>query len=239
MMKSPWQRFALVFTVLALFSLWLQLLTTGSVWDGLTEDRIAPAFFSIVIVSWLLSQSRWHRSITLFKLAVPWLVVLFMLFSGYVFRTEASAIGQRLRAALLPQSGTETQPGSMQFVRSNDGHFHIHAQINGVNVRFLADTGASDVVLDRKTAARVGIPMENLQFIKIYKTANGNVRGAPVPLKNFSVGSLQMHNLKASVNEAPMDQPLLGMSFFNRLRSYNVQDDLLTIHWNPPPPHLK
>ncbi|HIJ84779.1 MAG: hypothetical protein HW380_894 [Magnetococcales bacterium] len=228
------QRFIVIWIVLALLVLWLQWIVTGGLWDGLGQEKIASALFSMGLLSWMLSWSRWRGAFTLFKWTAPWLVLLLVLFSGYVFRAELSGVGQRLRAAFLPHSGVESQPGRMHFVRSNDGHFYIHAQINGRGVRFLADTGASDIILDRKTAARVGVAMERLDFSKVYNTANGRVRGAPVRLENFKVGSLELHNLPASVNDAPMDQPLLGMSFFNRLRGFEVHNDVLTIQWTSP-----
>ncbi|MBF0132740.1 MAG: TIGR02281 family clan AA aspartic protease [Magnetococcales bacterium] len=234
MIRRHQQRFIVVFITLSALAAWLQFWVTGSLWDHLDQERIASAFFSILIASWLLSRSRWQGAFTIIKLSAPWLVLSFILFSGYVFRKELSGISQRLRAALVPHSGIESQPGSMHFVRSNDGHFHIHAQINGVGVLFLADTGASDITLDRQTAARIGIDIKKLNFIKTYHTANGVVRGAPIRLERFSVGSLNFSNLPASVNEGAMNQPLLGMRFFNRLQGFEVKDDLLTIRWQTP-----
>lgn len=234
MIKRHQQRFIVVFIVLSALASWLQFLVTGSLWDHLDQEKMASALFSILIVSWMLSRSRWQGAFAIIKLSAPWLILLFVLFSGYVFRSELSGIGQRLRAALMPHSGIESQPGSMRFVRSDDGHFHIHAQINGVGVLFLADTGASDITLDKKTAARIGIDMQKLNFSKTYHTANGVTRGAPIRLENFSVGSLNLSNLPASVNEGTMDQPLLGMNFFNRLQGFDVKNDLLTIRWKTP-----
>ncbi|HAT49978.1 MAG: TIGR02281 family clan AA aspartic protease [Nitrospirae bacterium] len=234
MIKRHYQRFIVVFIVLSALAAWLQFWVTGSLWDHLDQEKMASALFSILMVSWMLSMSRWQGAFAMVKRSAPWLALLFILFSGYVFRNELSGVGQRLRAALVPHSGVESQPGSMRFVRSDDGHFHIHAQINGVGVLFLVDTGASDITLDKKTAARIGIDMEKLNFIKTYNTANGVVRGAPVRLEHFSVGSLNLSSLPASVNEGAMNQPLLGMKFFNRLQSFDVKDDLLTIRWQTP-----
>jgi predicted aspartyl protease len=37
--------------------------------------------------------------------------------------------------------------------------------------------------------------------------------------------------VRASVNEAPMGESLLGMTFFNRMQRYAVENDVLTIEW--------
>ncbi|MBF0145688.1 MAG: TIGR02281 family clan AA aspartic protease [Magnetococcales bacterium] len=231
MIRGPGRRFTVVFVVLTLLALGLQFLVTGAIWGHPSQETIASALFSILMVSWMLSSTRWRGGFKIFKMTAPWLVVLFILFSGYVYRHELSGVGQRLLAAFLPHAGVESKPGSMQFVRADDGHFHIQARINGVGVSFLADTGASDIILDRKTASRIGIDLDRLQFSKVYETANGRVRGAPVLLDEFTLGSLVFRRLPASINESNMDQPLLGMAFFNRLQGFEVQKDRLTIRW--------
>ncbi|MBF0108963.1 MAG: TIGR02281 family clan AA aspartic protease [Magnetococcales bacterium] len=227
-------RFSLVFVVLVLLVLGVRFLVTGEFAAFSDWEQVASALFSITIVGWMLSGSRWRGLGTMLRRTVPWLVLVFALFGGYVFRRDLAAVGQRLMGALLPHAGIEEQRGSIRFVRSSDGHFHIQGRINGVGVLFLADTGASDIILDRRTAARVGIDVNRLRFSRIYETANGQVRGAPVRLDRLTLGSLDLERLPASVNESPMAQPLLGMSFFNRLDGFEVRDDTLTLHWKTP-----
>ena len=48
--------------------------------------------------------------------------------------------------------------------REGNGHFYVHAKVNGELVRFLVDTGASGVALTEKDARRVGIEFSPGEF---------------------------------------------------------------------------
>lgn len=111
------------------------------------------------------------------------------------------------------------------------GHFVLNAQVNGARVRFLLDTGASDIVLAPDDARRLGFHPARLAFTKMYATANGEVRAAPVTLREMRIGQLHVYDLPATVNEAQMPISLLGVSFLARLQSYEVRDDRLVLRW--------
>ena len=109
------------------------------------------------------------------------------------------------------------------------GHFVVEIEVNGIAIRFLVDTGASDVILSPADAARLGFNLSDLRYIRTYRTANGIVQGAPVRLDRVAVGPIALTNVRASVNGAPMRRSLLGMSFLSRLSGYEVRDDRLTL----------
>jgi aspartyl protease family protein len=97
------------------------------------------------------------------------------------------------------------------------------AEANGIPLRFLIDTGASDVVLSPAAARAIGIDMEALRFTRVFNTANGTVRGAPYNLASLKVGPIELANVPVSVNQAEMDVSLLGMTFLNRLESFEFR----------------
>jgi aspartyl protease family protein len=105
----------------------------------------------------------------------------------------------------------------------------VTATVNGLPVDFLVDTGASDIVLSPADAARLGYAPESLHFTRQYVTANGIGRGAPVRLGSLAVGPIAYADLPASVNEAPMAESLLGMTFLRRLESYEVRRDVMIL----------
>lgn len=111
------------------------------------------------------------------------------------------------------------------------GHFLLKASVEGVAIRFLVDTGASDVVLSPEDAQRLHLSSSQLDYSLAYQAANGLVRAAPVTLRNLRIGQLELYDLDASVNEAPMSISLLGMSFLERLDSYAVEGDRLILRW--------
>ena len=156
------------------------------------------------------------------------------MFVAYSFRHEAKWLGERLLADLVPSMGQPAQGNAMRFSVSADGHFIVEAMVTTdaaqVPVRFLVDTGASDVVISLADAMRLGLNADTLTYSKTYQTANGTVYGAPVRLGLVTVGSIRMEDVRASVNGADMGRSLLGMSFLERLSGYEVTSGSLILY---------
>jgi clan AA aspartic protease (TIGR02281 family) len=112
------------------------------------------------------------------------------------------------------------------------GHFVIDAVVDGVSLTFLVDTGASEIVLTLDDARQLGFLPHSLEFSQRFRTANGEVRGAPVRLRELRIGQFSLYDLDASVNEAPLAISLLGMSFLDRLDGYRVEDGRLILRWS-------
>lgn len=110
--------------------------------------------------------------------------------------------------------------------RGNDGHYHLTLEINDAPVRFVVDTGASQVVLSQRDAARIGIDLDTLQFSGAARTANGVVRTAPVVLDEVRLGTIADRGIPAVVNQGAMDASLLGMTYlglYDRIEIANGQ----------------
>ena len=112
----------------------------------------------------------------------------------------------------------------MEVPRAFDGHYYLTLDLNGVPVDFVVDTGATDMVLTRADAARIGLDPDALAYTGVAGTANGQVRTARVRLDEVSLGGILDRNLPASVNEGVMDTSLLGMSY---LRMSKCESDLI------------
>jgi aspartyl protease family protein len=163
------------------------------------------------------------------KHAAAWVGVALLLVVGYSYRIEIGGIGERVLGQLLPHRGTVVDEGTVTFQAGNDGHFRVEAMVDGTSLRFLVDTGASDVVLSPTDARRLGFDLDRLAFSRFYATANGQVRGAPVRLREVKVGPILVSDVRASVNEADMGSSLLGMSFLGRLEYYEFRAGTLTL----------
>jgi clan AA aspartic protease (TIGR02281 family) len=111
-----------------------------------------------------------------------------------------------------------------------DGHFYINVEINLVPIRFMIDTGASDIVIAPRDAEAAGFDVTTLNYSRSYRTANGVVKGAPVKLDSMIVGPMTLRDVPASVNGADMDTSLLGMAFLKQFRRYDVNDNTLTFY---------
>jgi clan AA aspartic protease (TIGR02281 family) len=97
----------------------------------------------------------------------------------------------------------------------------VVANVNGrANVPFLVDTGASDVVIPRAVADRLGLGITESTRTQLYQTANGIVEAPVVVLDSISLGGALAEGVPASVSDQ-MPVGLLGLSFFNHF-SYHV-----------------
>lgn len=158
-----------------------------------------------------------------------WTAIAVAVFALYSYRFELLAIKDRLVAELLPHAGIEVAPGAVSIRADNSGHFVAEAEVDGVLVRFLVDTGASLVVLSPADAERLGFDLKKLDYTQRLSTANGIVVGAPVRLGRLAIGPVTVADVRATVNGAPMDQSLLGMSFLSRLSAYEVSRETLVL----------
>jgi aspartyl protease family protein len=99
-----------------------------------------------------------------------------------------------------------------------DGHFYVTADVNGESIRFVVDTGASDIVLTQADATRAGFDVTELSYFGQARTANGLVDTAPVTLDSVGFGGFLDEGVSAVVNAGDLDTSLLGMSYLSRYR---------------------
>jgi len=197
------------------------------------DDRDAKIklVHATLLLSVFLLPSLFYRQIKArqaLKSAAIWFSIGVILFIGYAYRDEMKGVAQRLAGELMP--GAVQITGNSNTIRmGRDGHFSVEAQIDGVTINFLVDTGASDVVLSPKDADKLGFSVDQLTYSKTYRTANGEVQGAPVQLGQITIGSIQMNGVRASVNSAAMNRSLLGMSFLDRLSGFQINGNNLTL----------
>jgi aspartyl protease family protein len=162
-----------------------------------------------------------------------WAVVGLLLVVGYSYRLELLDVADRVIAELMP--GHVAGHGrNVEIVRGHSGDFTVTAHINGVRIPMVLDTGASSVVLNQEAAKAAGLPIEVLNYTINVDTANGRTRAAPVTLDRLAVGGLTERSVPALVAQpGQLKTNLLGMSFLNRLESWEVRGDKLRMRGNP------
>ena len=174
---------------------------------------------------------RWRDRSTLkwLRHGLIWAGSGLVLIVGYGYRTEFMPLWTRTLAELMPGRAIEIPAGSAIVRAGKDSHFRIDATVDGARVRFLLDTGASMVVLNRRDAVNVGFDLDKLAFTQRTQTANGVGTGAPVTLREIRIGPIVVKNIRAMVNRTPMFTSLLGVNFLDRLSGYSVKDSALTL----------
>jgi aspartyl protease family protein len=123
---------------------------------------------------------------------------------------------------------------AVQIARGQGGEFALQARINGVAAPMVIDTGATSVVLTWETAKAAGLPLELLVYNVDVETAAGHTRAARLTLDRLAVGKLVERSVPALVvQRGQMKTNLLGMSFLDRLESWEVRADRLMLHGYP------
>ncbi len=101
--------------------------------------------------------------------------------------------------------------------------------LDGAPVRFVVDTGATDMVLSRQDAERIGITVDDLAFNGRANTANGTVSTARVWLDEVRLGDNVDRDVPAQVNGGEMTSSLLGMTYLQRYEVLNIANGRLTL----------
>ena len=123
---------------------------------------------------------------------------------------------------------------TVEIQRRDNGDFKLRAKINGANAAMVIDTGATSVVLTYETAKAAGLPLELLVFNVDVETAGGRTRAAKLTIDNLAIGKLVEHGVPALVApKGQMKTNLLGMSFLDRLESWEVRADKLKLRGYP------
>tara|TARA_R100001369_G_scaffold2657_13_gene8697 strand:- start:500 stop:1087 length:588 start_codon:yes stop_codon:yes gene_type:complete len=162
-----------------------------------------------MVAGWFFMQSRQGVNKTLQQVAV-WAMIFIGVAAGYGLWGDISRSGD------IPRQSYQAGTGSVTLPRARDGHYYLTATINGTPLRFVVDTGATDMVLTRKDAEAAGLKPDDLKYLGRASTANGEVRTAYVRLAEVELGGVRDTNVPAVVNAGEMRQSLLGMGYLQR-----------------------
>lgn len=128
-------------------------------------------------------------------------------------------------------SYSDLTPASFAAVaRSGDGHYWAQADIDGQPIRFLVDTGATNVVLTRADARRLGIDPDVLTYDRPVMTAEGRTEAAAVVLDHLSIAGARVNRVEALVIGDGLETSLLGMSYLGRLSRFEATPTALILH---------
>ena len=164
-------------------------------------------------------MSRRERPARLLTMALAWIAIFGGGFVLFTFRDDLGYIAQRLRAEATGQP--VVQGREIRIPMAIDGHFWVDGVVNGRNVKFLVDSGATMTTIGRGTAAEVGVrasPNRN----QIVRTGNGYIRVATGQAERLEVGDIQRTNLPVHIADGE-DLNVLGMNFLSSLQRWGVE----------------
>lgn len=196
-------------------------------------DSLAFEATFLVIAGVLAAVTFYERFVQAITAALLWVGVALALIVGYSYRFELTSVADRVLTELVP-GHVVTHGRTVEVARVASGDFNMTAQINGAPIAIVLDTGASSVVLTHDAARAAGLPLEVLAYTADIDTANGHTRAAPVTLDRVAIGGLVEHSVLALVAQpGQLKTSLLGMSFLNRLQSWEVRGDRLLLRGYP------
>ena len=105
------------------------------------------------------------------------------------------------------------------------GHFFIDARVNGSNVPFVIDTGASAVALSYEAGKAAGFNLSKDDYNIKVNTANGTVSVARVTIDTIKYETIRLHSVEAFLmpKGSLNGHSLLGNTFLNRLQEFRVE----------------
>ena len=108
--------------------------------------------------------------------------------------------------------------------RNRAGHYMTNGGINGHDVIFLLDTGATNVAIPENIAKRIGLRAG--RSIQV-STANGRTTGHQTMIDSLTIGDISLYNIQAIITPN-LNEILLGMSALKQLE-FSQKGNILTI----------
>ena len=170
-------------------------------------------------------MTRREPAAKLFTAALAWIAIFASGFVLFTFRDNLGWVAQRLRAEAvgMPVSqGRETR-----IPMAIDGHFWVQAKLNGSDVKFLVDSGATTTTIDRKTALRAGVPVSQGRDLYV-RTGNGIVRVASGRADELTIGGITRRNVGLEIADND-DLNVLGMNYLSSLSRWGVEGRWLVL----------
>lgn len=110
--------------------------------------------------------------------------------------------------------------------RNAYGHYVSDGKINGVDVTFFLDTGATSISVPSHIAEQIGLKRGVRYTVS---TANGDADAYATDLDRVELGNIALNNLHGSINpNVDYDEILLGMSFLKHLE-FTQKGDILIL----------
>lgn len=129
-------------------------------------------------------------------------------------------------------TGEVTEEGVRQLAlrRNKMGHYVTPGTINGREVVFLLDTGATGVAIPAAIAQSLSLTQGRPMLTS---TANGTARSFQTRLAEVRIGDIRLNQVEAAISPGlKMNEVLLGMSFLKHIE-FTQRGNTLTLRQYP------
>jgi aspartyl protease family protein len=169
--------------------------------------------------------SRREPAAKMLTMALAWVAIFAGGFILFTFRDNLGWVAQRLKAEAIGTPVTQDQ--ETRIPMAIDGHFWVDARLNGHDVKFLVDSGATTTTVDRGTAKAAGVEMSPRRD-QYVRTGNGVIRVASGRADELTIGGITRRDIALEVADND-DLNVLGMNYLSSLRRWGVEGRWLVL----------
>jgi aspartyl protease family protein len=193
----------------------------------MTNDMMLGGLYLLMAAMLLLGTLMTRREpvAKMITMALAWVAIFGAGFVLFAFRDNIGWVAQRLKAEAV---GTPVEQGrETRIPMAIDGHFWVDAKLNGRDVKFLVDSGATTTTIDRQTARDAGVQVSERRD-QYVRTGNGIVRVASGRADELTVGGITRHDVGLEVADND-DLNVLGMNYLSSLSRWGVEGRWLVL----------
>lgn len=185
-----------------------------------------------VLLLVLVASSLFARRLPLgetLRMFLTWALIFGALFVAFTFRSDLKIVWDRVAVELGLRDATQ-KDGTLRVPRDASGHFSVTASVNGREVRFMIDSGATTTSMATSGAREAGIDVSEAGFPVIVETANGTAEMRRARINRLSVGPITREDFPVLVSDTLGETNLLGMNFLDTLKGWRVEGDTLVLN---------
>jgi aspartyl protease family protein len=190
----------------------------------MSNETVAAVLMSLLVLILPLSSLIARRpplGQTL-RYGVAWVGIFALLLVLFSFRDDLRAGWNTLFERFDP-SAPKIVGENVRIRQDEGGHFSAKAMVNGREVLFLIDTGATTSMMSRGSANAANVPVSETGFAAIVETANGTTAMRRARIESLKVGSIVREDHAILVSEDMGEMNMLGMNFLSSLKSWRVE----------------
>lgn len=195
------------------------------------SDQTGSLIYAVLLLV-LVASSLFARRLPIgqtLRMALTWVLIFTAIFVVLTFRSDLKIVWERVAVELGLHDGSQAD-GTMRVPRDEAGHFSVTASVNGRDVRFMVDSGATTTSMSLNAAKAAGVDVSQSGFPVIVETANGTAEMRRARITRLAVGPVKRQDFPVLVSDNLGDTNLMGMNFLNTLKGWRVEGDTLVLN---------
>jgi aspartyl protease family protein len=193
----------------------------------MTNDLMLGTVYIVMALVLVVSalMSRREPLAKMATMALAWIAIFAAGFVIFTFRDDLGWVVKRLRSEA---TGAPVQEGrEIRIPMAIDGHFWVDAKINGEDVKFLVDSGATMTTIGSKTAERVGVANSGARD-QLVRTGAGIIRVSSARADSLDIGTIHRSDIAMHITDDD-ELNVLGMNFLSSLSRWGVEGRWLVL----------